>query len=139
MRDDPAGSEYDDPHAINIINRVVTNIEEICKRAAIPTREGVVFGVTPSFGAIANQSPVLTTDASIISLSIPFFVFCAAITKAMAKTLVYAKHDGYLLVDNRPDFVRAKLRSEPLIVEFWMRILRDSEVTFGRQTWKSRN
>lgn len=131
MRDDPVGSEYDDPHAINIINRVVLNIEAICKRAAIPTREGVVFGVTPSFGAVANQSPVLTTDASIIGLSIPFFVFCAAITKAMAKTLVYTRKDALLFVDNRPTSVSAKLISEPHVVEFWTRILRD----FGGNVW----
>jgi hypothetical protein len=131
MRDDPVGSEYDDLHAINIINRVLKQVEGICKRSGIPVRSGVAFGVTPSFGIIANQATVMATDASMLGLSIPFFVFCAAITKAMAKTLVYFKIEGQLAVDNRPEDVRQKLQSEPEIIQLWTRIFRD----FGRGIW----
>jgi hypothetical protein len=44
---------------------------------------------------------------------------------------VHSKVDGHLLVDNRPDVIRAKLRSEPVVVAFWTRILRD----FGGNVW----
>ena len=89
------------------MNRVVKEIEDICRKGQIPIRDGVVFGVTPSFGVIASQMPVLTTDVSILGFSIPFFVFGNAITKAMAKTLVYLRlDDGKLAVDNRPSSIR---------------------------------
>lgn len=124
-------SEYDDPHALHIMARVLKEIEEICRINAIPIKNGMVFGVTPTSMLIASQMPVLTTDASILGLSIPFFVFCNAIANAMAKTLVYFQYEGRVAVDNRPDSIRQKLREEPDTVRIWVDIFRD----FGGNVW----
>jgi len=124
-------SEYDDPHALHIMARVLREIEEICRKNEIPIKNGMVFGVTPTPLLIATQMPVLTTDASILGLSLPFFVFCNAIAKAMAKTLVYFQHENRVAVDNRPDSIRRKLDEEPYIIQIWVDIFRD----FGGNVW----
>ena len=50
-------------------------LERACKEKNIPTREGVVFGLTPTFALQASLMPVLQREASIMGLSIPLFVF----------------------------------------------------------------
>lgn len=123
LNDVSLGSEYDDPHALHIMNRVIKEIESICTKFRIPLRNGVVFGVTPGFGLVANQSPVMTTDASMIGLSLPFFNFCNAVAKATAKSLVYSKHGNNWIVDNRPSSIQAKLQAEPDILRLWIELL----------------
>jgi hypothetical protein len=112
------------------LNRVVKEVEKTAVRLGLPGNE-VAFGVTPSFEPIATQMPVMLTGASVIGLSIPFFVFCAAVTKAMALTLVHFEVGDQIAVDNRPAAVRQKLKFSPELVKFWFRIFRD----FGAGTW----
>ncbi|MFZ5733649.1 MAG: hypothetical protein ACOY4O_13000 [Pseudomonadota bacterium] len=122
LKDIPSGSPYDDPHALHIINRIVNEVERICRKHNLPVGDGVVFGVTPTFELHASQMPVLETEASILGLSIPFFVFCNAITKAMAKTLTYIPVGASLQIDNSVASAEQKLRLNPDVVELWVEI-----------------
>lgn len=117
------GSSYDDINARQILERVLTEIEDACSQHQIPVRSGVVFGVAPEFGLRISQSQVLGTQASIIDVTIPFLVFCNLITKTLALSLPQSPAGGSLVaISNNPELVRVRLQQSPQLITEWTRI-----------------
>src|SRR5580704_13212377 len=44
------GSDLDDINARQILERIIREIEEACRRHQIPIRSGVVYGIAPELG-----------------------------------------------------------------------------------------
>lgn len=127
----PNGTAYDDLNALHILGRVIGEIELACKQKKVPIREGVTFGVTPTFELQASLMPVMLREASIMGLSIPLFVFGNVITKAMAKTLLHLEIDGKPAVDNNAAKAWERLEADPKLVTMWVDIFRE----FGRNAF----
>ncbi len=118
----PPGSEYDDKNARAILRSILEDIENLCREQKIPIRNGVVYGIAPEFGLLASQRDVMETGVSIIELSMPFIVFCNAVSKALARTLIH--EEGQMIkVCNDPEAVRAKLSVAPELTAEWTRLI----------------
>jgi hypothetical protein len=118
------GSDFDDIQARQILERVIREIESVCKTLHIPVRSGVVYGVDPEFGLRLGQTSVLMTEASIIDATVSFLAFCNLITKILAISLPKrVTSDGNLFIDHAPQLVRALLQHHPELVEEWTRII----------------
>jgi hypothetical protein len=126
----PVGSPFDDVNAYLILKRIVREVETICREGQVPIRHGVVFGVSPELGLKASQMPVLTTEASIIAVSMPFLPFCNLVSKTLALSMPHTLDGQLCKVSNDPTEVSSNLRSQPALLAQWARIF-SSYAIFG--------
>jgi hypothetical protein len=121
----PVAGPFDDGNASFLIGRIVQEIEAACHARKIPIREGVAFGVSPEFGLRASQMPVLTTDASIITVSLPFLPFCNLVSKVLASSLPLSTEGVLCEVSYSPTEVLQRIKAERALVYQWVRIVGD--------------
>lgn len=121
----PRGAPLDDMNVTLILAQVIDRVEAACRRAEVPIREGIAFGLQPALGLEASQLAVMGTEASIITVSQGFLPFCNLISKAVALSMA---PDGEGLSWDR-DRVGAHLRDSPDVYRFWMQTLASYALT----------
>src|SRR5689334_19633809 len=57
IRQTAPGSDFDDLSARNILQRVLEEVEQACKKHNIPTRGGIAYGVSHHPGISLGQRP----------------------------------------------------------------------------------
>lgn len=115
-----SGSEFDDPNVQLILKGVIDKIEEVCRAGEVPIRGGVVYGVSPELGAVICQATVVSTDVSIIKVSLPFIAFCNGIAKAMARTLPISADRS---ISNDPRVVKEHLTNNRALAAEWAHLI----------------
>ena len=122
------GAPFDDTNIQLIVQGVVHEIESICRLGLIPIRDGVVHGVSPQLGLRASQMQVLGTKASIISVTLPFIPFINLVSKTFALCLPLYDDPTASVVCNDPAKVAAYIREHPILMRYWIRMLRSYAV-----------
>ncbi|HEY8594563.1 MAG TPA: hypothetical protein VIL84_04900 [Devosiaceae bacterium] len=129
LRESPVAGEFDDPNAYFLLSQIVRDIEDACGSKNIPTRDGVVFGVSPKMGVQAQQMPVLETEASIISVTIPFLPFCNEVSKLVACSLPHIPENERFKVVNDPTSVRERIKGYASIKARWSEFISNYAIT----------
>ena len=117
--------ELGNPHD-NLLTHCVVDIhckeiEEACKRLEIPMRSGVAYGSTDSFDVDAARYPVHFTEASVVSISAGFILFCSDLSKVFARSLIYKSDGKSFSVD--PSEVYAKIGGDPELKQHWTEVI----------------
>jgi hypothetical protein len=122
------GAPFDDTNIQVILQGAVHEIESICHLGQIPIRDGVVYGVSPQLGLEASQMQVVGTEASIISVTLPFIPFINLVSKTLALCLPMYDDPAASVACNDPAKVAAHIRTHPILMRYWIRILRSYAV-----------
>jgi hypothetical protein len=114
---------YDDLLTHSIMQTLCKEVEEACKNLGIALRSGVAYGSTKSLEVEAARYPVHFTEASVISLSKGFILFCSDVSKVFALSL---PHDGEgetvkVVVESSP--VYAKIGSDASLKYHWTEVI----------------
>lgn len=116
-------SLIDEPCGHRIISDIVAQIDDVCARAEIPVREGVVVGVSPTEGLHAYQREVLATGASILDFAMPFVMFCNQVAILIARTLPHSPSAVGHAVICEPERVRQLLATDKALFKAWRLLL----------------
>jgi hypothetical protein len=119
----PDGGPNDDINARWILSGVLSQVERAAEVLGASVLDGVAYGASPEFGLEASQQGVYGTDASIISVTLPFLPFCNILAKLLAVSLVHGEKDGQWQINNDSSEVSANLRSSPDLVAAWCKLL----------------
>ena len=114
---------YDDLLTHSIMQTLCKEVEEACKNLGIALRSGVAYGSTKSLEVEAARYPVHFTEASVISLSKGFILFCSDVSKVFALSL---PHDGEgemvkVIVESSP--VYAKIGLDANLKYHWTEVI----------------
>ena len=119
----PEKSKFDDLGVVMIMTRIVDDIELACRDLDITIPGGVVFGTSRLVGLVASQLRVMSTDVSIIEITIPFIIFCNLISKVLAHTLPHELSGNSVSISFDEAKVFSRLQSNRWIIEEWQRVL----------------
>jgi hypothetical protein len=124
IRDTSPGSQFDDINGRAIIERVISQVEEVCLEHGVPTHAGVVYGTDAMLGLGIGQRAVLETEASIIEVSVHFLAFSNGIARLLARTIPYHQvDDDQIVVWRNIAALRGILRRNIDLVHDWSEAL----------------
>ena len=115
------GNPHDNLLSHSVVDIHCKEIEEACKRLEIPMRSGVAYGSTDSFDVDAARYPVYFTEASVVSISAGFILFCSDLSKVFARSLIYKSDGKSFSVD--PSEVYAKIGGDPELKQHWTEVI----------------
>lgn len=121
LANSPVGTSSFEIGVLGLINRNIAEIELTCRRLNLPIRaQRVVAGISDRPGINADTSPsVVEPTISVIRVTMPFFPFHNAISKLLAKTLLF---NGPTLVCD-PFLIRTNLRTNPHLISEWVTLI----------------
>jgi hypothetical protein len=126
-------TEFDDPNWEHLIAKLRAKIETACAVLNIPLNSGVVVGVNPTSGFNASQYRVPLTNASILSLDGCTFHLCSLTSKAMARSLIYARVGEEQSVSFDSEQVLEKIKRNQGLLGYWASIIFSFAIFNGPQ------
>jgi hypothetical protein len=115
---------FDEPTFHAVMDERCNNIESACKKLGLPLRSGVAYGVNATVGLEVSQRSVLSTDASIISVSKMFIPFCGIVSKALARSLPHIpRDDGTATVSVDVERVFGQINADRALREYWFSVV----------------
>jgi hypothetical protein len=121
----PLPSPQDDPLTYSLVRMLSRQIEDACRELGIPLHSGVAYGSNASLEVSAQQTGVLTTDASVVTLSTGFITFCSSISRMFSLSLPHEADGGRLRVSFNPQLVLANIESSADLREYWEKVIAD--------------
>jgi hypothetical protein len=112
----------DEPFTHRIVQELCNAVESACRKAKIPLRGGIAFGVSPTFDLNAEQHAVPTTETSIVQLSAGFISFCSHLSKAMAMSIPHESTGDAMKLDYNPDEVLKRIGSDVELKRLWLEV-----------------
>jgi hypothetical protein len=126
----PLPSPHDEPFTHSIVHQLSQQIEGVCQEWRIPLRSGVAYGSNPILDVASPfQVGVPLTDASVISLSTGFIMFCNSISTMFALSLPHERDGDRLKVSFSPEIVLARLDLDAGLRSGWEKVI--SDYAFG--------
>jgi hypothetical protein len=123
LRQRPDGGPNDDINTLWILSDVLSQVERAAAVLGVPGLDGVAYGAAPEFGLQASQQGVYGTEASIISVTLPFLPFCNMTAKLLAISLIHGEQDGQWRISNDSAQVLANLKASPDLIAAWCKLL----------------
>jgi hypothetical protein len=121
----PLPSLHDDPLTYSLVHMLSRQIEDACRELGVPLHSGVAYGSNASLEVSAQQTGVLTTDASVVSLSTGFITFCSSISRMFSLSLPHEADGGRLRVSFNPQLVLANIESNADLRNYWGKVIAD--------------
>jgi hypothetical protein len=121
----PLPGPYDEPLTHSMVHMLSQQIEAACQDLRIPLHSGVAYGSSASLRVSAEQTGVLMTDASVISLSTGFLTFCSSISRVISLSLPCELDGDRLDITFSPELVLAKIESSVDLRNYWQKVIGD--------------
>jgi hypothetical protein len=118
----PLPNPRDEPFTHRIIQELCNTVESACRRAGVPLRGGVAYGVSPTFAPNAEQHPVPTTGTSVVELSAGLISFCSHLSKALSWSIPHQSVENSLKLDHQPAEVLKRIGSDTELKRLWLEL-----------------
>ena len=118
----PLPNPRDEPFTHRIVQELCNTVESACRRAGVPLRGGVAYGVSPTFAPNAEQHPVPTTGTSVVELSAGLISFCSHLSKAPSWSIPHQSVENSLKLDHQPAEVLRRIGSDTELKRLWLEL-----------------
>jgi hypothetical protein len=112
----------DDPFTHKIIQDMCTEVESACRRAGVPLRGGVSYGVSPTFAVNAEMHAVPTTETSVVQVSAGFLLFCSHLSKAVSQSIPHELVGDVVSLDSDPSMVMKRVAGDADLKRLWLEL-----------------
>lgn len=124
LQDVTLPNSYDDLLTHSVVHALCKEVEDACNQLKIPLRSGVAYGSTASLSVEAARFPVHFTEASVVSLSTGFILFCSDVSKVFARSLIHEnerEENRRVIIDSAQ--VYAKISKDSDLKQHWTEVI----------------
>lgn len=112
----------DDGFTHKIMQHHCEEVESACRRAEIPLRGGVSYGVSPTVDLNAERHAVPTTETSVVQVTAGFILFCSHLSKALALSMPHKLVGELMSLDSSPEEVMKRVGSDANLKRLWFEL-----------------